>query len=542
MKCRLTTTRRGFAYVAVLFLLGIVTMLGLSFLFRRSSAAASLNDGYDQAQATYLAQAALSEAKWRLINDCSFPPIAGQYTMRDLGGGRYGYEVQRHAGDKYATIAAIGSFNGALAREHSVMRLLFSFAPRLFMNYAAGTSIPQFSSDACQGTWLDRQPTASVGDSTQHWMEVAAGPTRRELLMTTQNNNNALHATVWTDEGWSDATQIATGVDKAYHAADVAYETLSGRALVVARTSAITANYNVWDGTNWLFNGSSLAFIPPLLTTLGNIVMKSDPFSDEILIGSADTGFIQLYRWNGSSFSQLSNAGGSTLSTTPASAASQCMDICYEHLSGDAIIVWGRNSSGSCQYVVWNGTTLSAVATLPGLDSAVSWVRMTSRTGSDQILMLAGTAAGGLWILRWNGSSWSDNRKLETNLAVKDVQNFDVAWETLGTEAIAVWGSGTADTKRLRQFRWTQNTLFSTGVISSGPTMSGDPSQIRLIPDPQSEQIHALVGMKNKQLNALTWNGNGFTSTTGRNWNTTLPTDKFMPFDLALQPIGAAAS
>jgi hypothetical protein len=113
--------RSGFAYVAVLLFVAVLSVLGLSFLSRGGiGTSATLGRGVEM-QAEYLAEAAANDAMWRLLNDPAFPAAEDRYYMSSLGAGRYGYMVRRHTGTTFATVSALGAVGDCVVSRSYVL-------------------------------------------------------------------------------------------------------------------------------------------------------------------------------------------------------------------------------------------------------------------------------------------------------------------------------------------------------------------------------------------------------------------------------------
>ena len=151
--------------------------------------------------------------------------------------------------------------------------------------------------------------------------------------MATLDNDHDIDLAVWDGTSWGNQMEFTRNADRSVKCFDVAYETLSGEALVVGRIGAGNIpGYTSWDGVSWLHD-------PPASgpatggTSINNIVMASDPLGDEILLAMLDTNAdITLFRWDGGAFSNLSLASAKAPTSTR-----QAMDVAYEQRSGDEI-------------------------------------------------------------------------------------------------------------------------------------------------------------------------------------------------------------
>ena len=111
----------GFAYVAILFILIILSLLSLAFLQKvGTETSATMNRGKNM-QAHYLAESAANHALWRLLNESTFPEAENIYYMHTLGQGRYGYKVHRHTDTTFATIATVGAIGESVVNQSYVL-------------------------------------------------------------------------------------------------------------------------------------------------------------------------------------------------------------------------------------------------------------------------------------------------------------------------------------------------------------------------------------------------------------------------------------
>jgi hypothetical protein len=117
----LLTHRSGFAFVAVLLFVTVLSVLGLSFLSRSGIGTSAVLGRDVNMQAEYLAEAAANDAMWRLLNDPAFPAAEDRYYMSSLGAGRYGYMVRRHTGTTFATVSALGAVGDCVVTRSYVL-------------------------------------------------------------------------------------------------------------------------------------------------------------------------------------------------------------------------------------------------------------------------------------------------------------------------------------------------------------------------------------------------------------------------------------
>ena len=99
---------KGIVYIIILFLLIIISSLGLAFISKTSISTSAIAKRSEAMQAQYLAESAANHALWRLLNDSDFHPQNDKYYMHSLAGGRYGYKVRMYTSTTFATIATVG--------------------------------------------------------------------------------------------------------------------------------------------------------------------------------------------------------------------------------------------------------------------------------------------------------------------------------------------------------------------------------------------------------------------------------------------------
>ena len=96
------------ALAVIIFLVAIISAVGLAFLYRVGALTASSTGHGSGMQAEYLAESAANHAIWRLLNEPGFPDKEDVYYMHSLGSGRYGYKVRKPTATTFAAVATVG--------------------------------------------------------------------------------------------------------------------------------------------------------------------------------------------------------------------------------------------------------------------------------------------------------------------------------------------------------------------------------------------------------------------------------------------------
>jgi hypothetical protein len=129
-----------------------------------------------------------------------------------------------------------------------------------------------------------------------------------------------------------------------------------------------------------------------------------------ILATSDSQDDLRLFVWNGSSWGTPLVA-----ETSLPGSDRRDFDVAYESSGGRALAIWGRSSQSYCYYRVWNGAAWSGESTGPGLGGIVSFVQLKADPLTNQIFVDILNKNDGLQFMLWNGSSLSAPVTLVSN-------------------------------------------------------------------------------------------------------------------------------
>ncbi len=289
-----------------------------------------------------------------------------------------------------------------------------------------------------------------------HWRFVSC-PTRNEMLAlvnTQKGASRALNAFVHNGSTWTRTlvtAALGSGADFASY--DIAYEQLSGRAIVAYRRDATSEGrqvvYQIWNGSSW---SSFLTATADFGT--GNTIqwLKLYPKSqtNEIIMIVQDGGSnIRTFVWDGSAWST-----GITLPFATEGAEQRCFDAVYDTLWKRFILVASsRQVNGAVQWTVWDSTSWATPQQFtfgtggnPLTANTVRWIRLAAHPSTNEILLAVADGDGtgpNIGAAVWNGASWS---QLATALAGNSgvaVGNrpFDVAYEQSSGKGVIAFGN-----------------------------------------------------------------------------------------------------
>lgn len=284
--------------------------------------------------------------------------------------------------------------NSGTARITSLIR-------EAFIVYAESTvQVPRFR--VWNGSSWGGELSGLTVNDTIRFAEAAAAPTRDEYVIGTEGAAGGVNVQVvnGTTDTAGNKVSMATVSDPTQRGFDIAYETLSGDAMVVSCSGSNGAFYRTWNGSSW----SATSSISLLITTSCEWVkLASDPASDEIIavIRDATTGTtdFETYVWDGSSWGNTQIVGSKNTATNEGIAVE------YEESGNQAVIVYGNGTNNSFNYKTWDGSIWSATSTLAITNDFESG-RLARDSGSDNMVLCYVDASLNLGIARWDGSTF----------------------------------------------------------------------------------------------------------------------------------------
>jgi hypothetical protein len=361
-------------------------------------------------------------------------------------------------------------------------------------------------------------------------VEVEGCPIRKEVIAGVIDDNDDINLSVWRGPGWGNQKTFTLLADKNFKCFDIAYESQSGNALVVGREGTGTPLlYNIWDGSQWTFSSPQVAFSLPG-GEVHDVVMTSQPGGNEILIAVVTAwDDIQLVRWNGVIFTDLG-----TIETQVAYNDFRMVEIVYEHYSGDAMVVWSRNTDSALKYRMWNGSVLGPEGDVPdfgGNENQVIRGAADSDPASDYIVIAAVDNFYDINVAVWDGDAWVDSHQVETAAATNVTQSFDVAWEAAGEDVVIAWAPWTAT--NVRYLVWKKGVALVHCTIKEGPDLQQQPWTVRLQPIAGTEKIVLLGETTSNDLRYCLWIGDQFKGNPAVLLEPDVPVQNDIAYDLA---------
>ena len=343
---------------------------------------------------------------------------------------------------------------------------------------------------------------------------IRASPTSSEFILGTIDYANDVNVQIWNSSGWSSPRVLSNTTYYYRRALDIAYEQLSGRAMVVYNgdESDNVPEYQIWDGSSWT-GGYVNSSIGDWWATNYFVRLVPKPDTNEILLLTMDY-HEDLYAqiWNGSVW------GDSHLITLDARTDGYpCFDAAYEYGTGDAVVVWSNiNTTPNPDvykvcYCTYNETWSEHITMYQYNDTIdrVYWVRLASDPNSNNIIM--GTQDRdndgasddpAINVSIWNGSSWSQQLRIEDHTPSDESRRyFDVAFEQTSGKAMIAWSDDTYTPKyRLWDGSW--------GNETSASNIGSYVRWVKLAPDPLSDEIFLMTSDHSaNDINIQRWDG-----------------------------------
>jgi len=220
--------------------------------------------------------------------------------------------------------------------------------------------------------------------------------------------------------------------------------------------------YRTWTGTAWSpvlsTNPSSMSTTPADSRWFKEV---SSPNTGEKLVALIDNnngGALKIYvfRWTGSQPWVLDI----TMSLTIGNASSQYMDIGFNQLSGNAMLVYCDTGQTQVHYDLytasthtWSNTGSIASTTPPAIGTSTTqkaWVRLIPQPNSDNMLIGYLDTSNFVGGFEWDG----DNHTIVTGSELVDnagttasghvFEPFSMAWENNDQVPMIMWGTGSA--------------------------------------------------------------------------------------------------
>jgi len=499
------------AYIAMLFLLLVVTTLGGSYLLRTSAARGSAGSRNTSMQVQFLAETAANHALWRLLNEEDWTPSQTTYIMHDmpgLAGARYGYKVRPHSATAYATVATVGAFAGQIARHSYVIAVkppqqpagdIFAVFQPLGGVQDTVTSFRKFTD-----TGWDLQQDVFDTSFDVSWHMLATCLVKNESVLATLSADDSVRLAVFDGLEWSAEQVMGTNTNPGGHVA-VAYEQLSGDVLAVARNGNSDKLYyrtKTGTGSTW----SALSEGEGFGGSIEFVTLESAHTTNNIYGGVLNVNDdIHFFRWRGNPLQWDEKA---KIEDNAAAGELNVVTVISYSLSQEALVIWGRAGDPRAKYRVYNGSNLLSEYSLPTFANDPVQFRGAAHPSSNDILLLAATSTEDLAVAVWDGTAWIDSRIIEGNLETIAQECFDVAWHPSGETALIVWSRG--GESQLMYAVWTKGDDLDLANVQFGPDTANAARIVHLKAVPETASVLVVACTPTGLVVSTVWDGAAF--------------------------------
>jgi hypothetical protein len=281
------------------------------------------------------------------------------------------------------------------------------------------------------------------------WVVTRNNPPATETIMGGyQYANSAPHAyvSIWDGSAWDDGNGTPAGDSKdlgvlynyLYRGFDIAYESSSGRALVVGSTGT-SINYWIWNGTGWENSGN-----PYTYSSAGGVgdirwvKLAAKPNSNEIAMITVDSdGDVYGNIWDGDS-SQWLSAKKQALETAASYTSTECVAVEYIRTgtnAGKAMFVWGAGTGGyDLESRTWNGSSSTWDSEYSAVDLGMQIRHMSLNADpvSNKLILVATGYSTSNYVSAaiWNGTGWGSPTSFGTARGSSQYRCVDASFET----------------------------------------------------------------------------------------------------------------
>ena len=293
-------------------------------------------------------------------------------------------------------------------------------------------------------TWSGEQNITHPGDKEPRHMSIASSPSSDEIVVAfTESGDRDNYAMVWSGSSWRGITRMdsyenVSGHD--YYDIGVAYETLSGRAMVAYGRNDDPGKiyYRLWNGSSWTSEGT-LTYPSGSNKKVDGLRLAKDLKSNRIALGvSTDGDDIWFAVWNGSGWQDKITAESDRADRINALE----MDVAFETSSGTLMAAWYDKDRDTVRYRTWDSSGgWSSEAAGPDLGDVPRMIRLSSDPlpTSRSVMLVVNDSGSDVSSSLWNGSSWTSPVQHESNTGLNG--------DGTGVPMTVFWVQGTvADT------------------------------------------------------------------------------------------------
>lgn len=445
MKACNNDTTSGSVLIASAVTLLLMALLGGVIASLLASGLRSSIEVSDSVSAYCAAESGISIAKQSIMTNpywCAVVPrtvtgVIGQTTFRALVTSN-NFPV--------AMIVSTGECRNARWISSAMVTGAYTRAIVVYRDTSAAAAVPRFRSYTNYKQLYIEEMARSVTNAPR-WMRIVASPVTNEVIIVTQNANTNIHAQVGkinpTGIAWSASVLMknAPAPVAPNRAFDVAYEQISGRAIVAYSDNTATPKYRIWNGSSF---GAEFSVNIGATAAIRWVRLVPRPGSNNIILLARWTtlnnyNYSAAIIWNGSTWANRTTLENNTRSTI----IYEPLDAAYS-TNGNAIVIYVNGGTSTVRrrpkYKRWNGSSWSAEQSMTTISAEPFWFRVEfSRDGAYAYALFLnsiGLLRGSLWTA--SSSTWSAY-DIIGRIQTAAYRDCDVAWNSQTNTAMAVY-------------------------------------------------------------------------------------------------------
>ena len=407
---------------------------------------------------------------------------------------------------------------------------LFLFNPQSYP-VVGGTWKVEFNTSGTADLWISASngtnwSRTSTENTDLQFMNILCGtvPVDYEWI-----NNSVYVQNYSCNEKSYEISKVLTGgvhTKKFQFGVDVGYAhnfaTSRGSGFIVYSNSADQSipRYRVWDPDSFSWSAAMNAI--DVTENIEEIQVACSVARHECALLTVDSGDdVEVQFWNNKCWSDGTTCGQTyTLETTTNGEIGKRANMKYEQDSGDLLVVWSSNADDGLQYRVWDGSSWSSEGEIKTdlggtlvTTGTPEWIELAQEPGTDNISMVYRTSINEGGVAVYNGEDGTfgcqvDSGNRFTSLSnYVSVQNVDIEYEQISGDLFAVGGTtGGSGSEFMYITKASGTCTYGSGTATN---IDDDSSVIKIAPVWGSDYIIIHTKDQGANDNDLTaWNGN----------------------------------
>ena len=311
-------------------------------------------------------------------------------------------------------------------------------------------------------------------DVQYYWVDLASKPTSgaNEISLIALEGTTAsgsVRAWIWDGTSWGNELSLETNTVKTKEDIGVAYESVSGNAMLVWGDNAA----NRYDSRRWLGTGWEGAERVATSSPSGNpgwITLKSDPASNRIMFLTVDSvSDLWTVDWNPTAWTTHS-----VHDIDVSFAADRCADGDWEPTGSKYLMVYGT-TAGFIEWKTWTQASGWSGTTSVIAASSQHWIQLRRNprnvVGDVKILGAMLNGNNDLGALKWDGSTLTNlgNSVFTAETTVSTYESFDLRFQMFGdpTEFTSeVEFPGSSNSYDWTQLVWTVDSAWTAASVT----------------------------------------------------------------------------